>query len=64
MPKIARINGYQQVSRTVFPFRNQPLHQHVRLVGHEIDLDARFLLVEIENRFDQLLVARRVNNQG
>ncbi len=63
MPEIAGVDGDQHVGGRVLAFGLQALHQGAGLVGYVVDLDAGLSRVGIEQRFDQMLLAGRVDDQ-
>jgi hypothetical protein len=57
----AGIGGQQQISRGVGAFALQALQQRFLLAGHQIDFDAGLLGEIIQQRLDQVFLARRVD---
>ncbi len=57
IPQFAGIYGHEEVRRAVLAFGGEALDQDGGIAGRELDLDAGFARVGVEDGLDQLLVA-------
>jgi len=62
LPQVAGIHREQNIGRRIHALRLQALHQRAFFIRDELDLHTAFLGVSIEQRLDELLVARGIND--
>ena len=63
-PQIAGIHGNEHVRRARGAFRGQALDERRAVIRDGLHFDAPLLAVLLEQRFDQLVLARGVHHEG